>query len=884
MSTKAKRSDNVSAAENILRGQSASAGEIYDLAKRLKDKEQEFGYARRLLALARTDPKVNEDTAFRTLLRQQHALCTYKDPDLPDNLKFNRAIQILGDGDDLAKTVDQETLGIAGAIYKYRWQTFARRQDLESALHYYMRGYQQGVRSDYGYTGINAAFVLDLLAEEEHVPQVATADDACGRIATARKIRQDIIDASADLLRDHPWLEQKWWFAVTLVEAYFGLEDYKEARRWLEAASKLTVEKWEYETTAKQLATLARLLMRHAGKPMNIAQWMDSPAWTLLKDFPGSSASGVWSAFIGKVGVALSGGGFRASFFHIGVLAKLAELDVLRHVEVLSCVSGGSIVGAHYYLKVRKLLQSTRQDAISRESFITLVRDLEKEFFAGVEKNIRTRVIGSFGSNLKMAFLSDYSRTERVGELYEKHLFQQVEPDTKEFWLNDLMITPIDAGADFHPKYHNWQRNVKVPVLVLNATTLNTGHNWQFTASWMGEPPAGAEADVDANYRLRRMYYSEAPRGYQKVRLGAAVAASACVPGIFEPLNFPNLYPDITVRLVDGGVHDNQGTSALLDQRCSVLFVSDASGQMGEEDEPAGGPISVLLRANSILQARIRVAEYDDVEARRRSSLLKGLMFVHLKKDLDAESKDWTDCEDPIEASDEARPRSQNGVLTPYGIRKDIQRKLSAIRTDLDSFNEAEAFALMVSGYRMTEEQFTRSFPDLPRQDPPADWRFLAVEPVMKRIGGNEEAFRKLETLLDVARAGAFKIWKMEAVLKVVAVVLLLAAAAGLLYMSYLWRAKAVITYGGLGGFLLSIVISIGLAKVLGPRIAHFIAQFGSQKRIQTEIWRVIAFVLIGVFGFVLAWIHIGIFDRWYKSKGRLFRIIGSPPDPGKNP
>ena len=40
----------------------------------------------------------------------------------------------------------------------------------------------------------------------------------------------------------------------------------------------------------------------------------------------------------GRVGLALSGGGFRASLYHIGVLAKLAELDVLRHVEVLSCV------------------------------------------------------------------------------------------------------------------------------------------------------------------------------------------------------------------------------------------------------------------------------------------------------------------------------------------------------------------------------------------------------------------------------------------------------------------------------------------------------------------------------------------------------------------
>jgi predicted acylesterase/phospholipase RssA len=52
----------------------------------------------------------------------------------------------------------------------------------------------------------------------------------------------------------------------------------------------------------------------------------------------------------GKVGLALSGGGFRAAFFHVGVLARLAD------VEALSCVSGGSILGALYYLELRREL------------------------------------------------------------------------------------------------------------------------------------------------------------------------------------------------------------------------------------------------------------------------------------------------------------------------------------------------------------------------------------------------------------------------------------------------------------------------------------------------------------------------------------------------
>lgn len=49
-----------------------------------------------------------------------------------------------------------------------------------------------------------------------------------------------------------------------------------------------------------------------------------------------SAAGAVQSAAAGRVGLALSGGGFLASFYHLGVLARLAELDVLRRVEVLS--------------------------------------------------------------------------------------------------------------------------------------------------------------------------------------------------------------------------------------------------------------------------------------------------------------------------------------------------------------------------------------------------------------------------------------------------------------------------------------------------------------------------------------------------------------------
>jgi len=53
-----------------------------------------------------------------------------------------------------------------------------------------------------------------------------------------------------------------------------------------------------------------------------------------------------------------------------------------------------------------------------------------------------------------------------------------------ERYIQDLLIVPAgtDAGARFDPRYQNWRRLNKVPILILNATTLNTCHAWQTTS------------------------------------------------------------------------------------------------------------------------------------------------------------------------------------------------------------------------------------------------------------------------------------------------------------------------------------------------------------------------------------------------------------------
>jgi predicted acylesterase/phospholipase RssA len=880
-----RKKENIARAKEILRGAEATLDELRKLAKELKE-DTAFGYAWKIIARARRRPEVERDRDLNLPLAQQQAVSTYKDPDLPADQKLDRAFEILEKADNLRATTNQETLGIAGAIYKRRWELDWHKQHLERSLAFYLRGHAQGVETgDNGYTGINAAFILDLLAEQEEkdaAEAYTVSETAPKRRAEAQHIREEIADKLTKKAAQpgNDWLLQQWWFLCTVAEAHFGMRHYDEARVWLRRAAALAdVADWERESTVRQLVRLAQLRQKNGSDVDGKAE--ESPAWDTLREFlkllyqelPSAAVeAALKTAFRGKVGLALSGGGFRASLYHIGVLARLAELDVLRHVEVLSCVSGGSIIGAHYYLEVRNLLQTVQEGDIKREHYIKIVQKIEKDFLAGVQTNIRTRVAAEWWTNVKMIFFSNYSRTMRVGELYEKQIYSRIKdrPDKEKNeprWLNELTVQPL-GDTDFNPKYDNWRRWAKVPILVLNATSLNTGHNWQFTATWMGEPPSAIDTDVDGNYRLRRMYYPDAPGDYPNCRLGYAVAASSCVPGLFEPLALPNLYENpktkekITVRLVDGGVHDNQGTASLLEQGCSVLLVSDASGQMNSEDDPGSGTLEVVMRSNSVLQARVRQAQYRELAARRRSALLEGLMFIHLKMDLGVDPIDWISCSDPFAASEDARPLDLQGPLARYGLNKERQRRLAAIRTDLDSFSDAEAYALMASGYFMTDYCFPRNISGFrPPNGPRTEWSFLKAEKLMKE----DESKSAFAAVLQAACNLFFKIWILSRPLKIVAAALGVVAIALLIWFrSYWWPIQVFTLTMGAVATIAATLVGI---KLLGSTMMKLVRYRKTAQEFAIGLG-------MSVLGFGVARLHLHVFDKWYLRFGRSDRTL----------
>lgn len=877
-------SDEVKRAREVLRGVDIPLADLRVLAGALKD-QQAFNLARKLVYRARRHPEflhLSADDQRR--LGQQHALYTYKDPDLAADARLERALEILTEVDDPAHSINQETLGLAGAIFKRKWQVGGQRRDLESSLAFYCRGHNLGT-GDEGWNAINTAFVLELLAREDAtVARLAGGVRDASRCEEARKIRSNLIAK----LAVQPPATPTWWRCATLAEAHFGLAQYEEATNWLRSGLALNQEKpWERRSTFEQLQQLAHVQADLAADP---SAFLPRARACLVKSFDGFAPE-FGRTFDGKLGLALSGGGFRASFFHLGVLARLADQDLLRHVEALSCVSGGSIVGAHYYLELQALLERKPDRDIKAEDYQNLVQRVVDEFFAAAETNLRCRVLASVWANLKAFLLPGYTATRYLGELYESEIYSRVEDgrQAKPRRLPDLRVEPKGEAPDFKPKYENWRRVNKVPILVLNATSLNTGHNWQFTASWMGEPPSAFNSEIDGNYRFRRMYYEEAPElashwrwpllrslappDYRNLRLGEAVAASSAVPGLFDPVSFANLYPDKIVRLTDGGVHDNQGVTSLLDQDCTVMLVSDASGQTNAFDQPSGDRLPVLLQSWTISMARVREAELRELDARRRSGLLRGLLYLHLKKDLDADPVNWVGCQDPKDASDEARPPERKGPLTCFGVRKDVQALLSAIRTDLDTFSEVEAFSLMTSGYRMAELELNRlSGLGLPAPRPgPRGWRFLKVTESLVAPPTENERFHQFKQHLQIGARTAGKVWAMSTFLKVLGTV------AGLILIGLLvlgwwrWGETALLDVHHLG-----IVAVVVLLYAVTPRLVKTVMLRGTVDGVGLRVTLASAVAVA-----FKAQLHLftPLFRRW----GRIERFVATDePAPNK--
>ena len=197
-----------------------------------------------------------------------------------------------------------------------------------------------------------------------------------------------------------------------------------------------------------------------------------------------------------------------------------------------------------------------------------------------------------------------------------------------------------------------------------------------------------------------------------------------------------------------------------------------------------------------------------------------------------------------------------------------MQERIAALRTALDSFSDAEAFALMTSGYRMTEKALAGAAELAPRTAAPAQpWRFLAVEKFMNLSKGHEEGGRTMLRLLEVGSQKAFKIWRLSFPLQVVAIILGVIAAAAFAAACWIWRYLPLLTLGSVGGFVLGLALTALLGSAV-MRVANF----------RAELWRIVRGVALSLAGWLIAGLHLKIFDPLFLEAGKVTSLSDRPP------
>ena len=433
------------------------------------------------------------------------------------------------------------------------------------------------------------------------------------------------------------------------------------------------------------------------------------------------------------IGLALSGGGFRASIFHLGVIRRLEELGIMKDVAVISAVSGGSIIAAYYVCqmeqRLRRLSHSEQHD---RNARISLFEEIAQDFLKALDHNLRSRAIIFTPYYHPWLFIKTLvSRPFRTGARAE---LIQAEYDRWFYDGNTLdelpSVTPERVGTECTLLYG--------PKLVLNTTSLLTGQRVPFSR----EP-------VSALKELSKVNTNVLP-------LAKVVGASAGVPVLFPPTTISG---DV---LVDGGVCDNQGVEALIndDLKCDMLLVSDACGQMEQADSIGAGELTVFSRVNSILQFQVRAKVLEIMVAWSKLLDTRSFAFVHLFLNL----KDRPNV-----------PRISSEFIT----------MIARLRTDLDQFSYIEREALMYHGYTLIDAQVQLYCKDLVNERfPKGDVPPLCVPPLFQDKPQHTPESRKLiREDLEVGCEGVYLVRCLKKYPAVIGPVLAITSASALALM-----------------------------------------------------------------------------------------------------
>jgi len=236
-----------------------------------------------------------------------------------------------------------------------------------------------------------------------------------------------------------------------------------------------------------------------------------------------------------RIGLALSGGGFRATLYHLGLVRFLRDAGLLSQVTHITSVSGGSVFAAHLVLNWDLYNGSANDFEAAASKLLSFVRmdirnRIARRVLLTVPLRWPRRLLGLSNRKLTRTGLLEYH--------YQKHLYG----DTGLFELPES------------------------PQLHILATNLTEGCLCSFSRDGL----LMMRRQGGHRFRLDRI-----PSGLATVPM--AVAASSAFPGFFPPLELTGADVGASVgefgrqAYTDGGVFDNLGIRMFCSLERSLL-------------------------------------------------------------------------------------------------------------------------------------------------------------------------------------------------------------------------------------------------------------------------------------------------------------------------
>ncbi len=241
-----------------------------------------------------------------------------------------------------------------------------------------------------------------------------------------------------------------------------------------------------------------------------------------------------------KIGLALSGGGYRATLFALGALWRLNELGYLPKLTRITSVSGGSIVSALLAQHWHELLFDT-ETAVASNFNEVVARRVQAFCSKGLDVVATMRGLFSFRDTV----------ADKIVKAFDKRLF------------HGLKIAELPFGKN-------------IPEFIFYATNYQTGSSVQMTREFLYDYKLGRADNPD-------------------LRLAQVVGASSAFPPILSPLIWDSsdykwvdtqytieAYTNLRKKLIltDGALYDNLGVEALWDGSLDQVIVCDSSAPL----------------------------------------------------------------------------------------------------------------------------------------------------------------------------------------------------------------------------------------------------------------------------------------------------------------